>query len=107
MVDDDVLVRRHGKPDMDLKAGSVPMLVARRDHCDAAGGGAPMAGFEALDVVEDLRAGGVRGFRTFKGDLRVNLHECLSGATHCGRGTWSALLTRSSPTHSIRSCSDT
>jgi len=79
MIHNDVLVRRQGEPDVDLKAGAVPMFVARGDHRHAACRDAMIVRFEALDFIQYLSAGGIRGFRTFESDLRVNLHGLSFG----------------------------
>ena len=90
VVHDHVLVRRHGQPDMDLEAGAVAMLVARGDDRDAAGGDAPIVGLEALDLGQDLGAGGVGRFRAFEGDLRVDLHGMPFGPEGRWKNGWSA-----------------
>jgi hypothetical protein len=86
MVHDDVFVRRDGEPDADLEAGAVPMFMARGDHRYATRRDAMIVGFEAFDFIQYLGAGGIRGFRTFEGDLRVNLHGCLSGCAMQNNG---------------------
>ena len=60
LVDDDIFVRRHRQPDVDLKSGAMAMLLARRDHVDAATGNSVIVGFKPLAFTQYLRAGGVR-----------------------------------------------
>ena len=74
----DVLVRGYREPDVDLESGAVTMSVARGDHLYSTSRNALIVHFEALDFIQYLRAGCFRSFRTFKGDLRVDLHEYLS-----------------------------
>jgi len=48
MIDDDVFVRRKRQADVDLKSGTMAMLVARRDHFNAATGNTMIVGFQSL-----------------------------------------------------------
>jgi hypothetical protein len=48
LIDDDVFVRRKRQADVDLKSGTMAMLVARRDHFNAATGNTMIVGFQSL-----------------------------------------------------------
>lgn len=50
MIDDDVFVRRNSQPNMDLKAGAVPMFVAWRNNGYATSRDAVIVGFQPVDL---------------------------------------------------------
>jgi hypothetical protein len=47
LIDDDVFVRRNRQQDVDLKVGTMAMLVARPDHFNAATGNTMIVGFQS------------------------------------------------------------
>jgi hypothetical protein len=48
LIYDDVFVRRKRQPDVDLKSGTMAMLVAWRDQFNAATGNTMIVGFQSL-----------------------------------------------------------
>jgi hypothetical protein len=78
LVHDDVFVRWHRQPDVNLKPDAVAMLVAGCDHLDAATCNSVVMGFQPLDLAQYLGSSSVRWFWTFEGDLWRDLHFDLS-----------------------------
>jgi hypothetical protein len=78
MIDDNVLVRGNCNPDADLEAGAVLMLVARRDHSNAAPDDMVIVLFQPLCFTFDFGAHSLRRLASFEGHLQWGLHNGLS-----------------------------
>jgi hypothetical protein len=75
-----VFIRRHRQQDVDLKAFSVPMVVARSDHGHPAGGNAMIVSFQLLEFTLNARTNWIRWLASLEIYLERNLHLSLSMA---------------------------
>ena len=75
-----VFMRRHRQQDVDLKACSVPMVVARSDHGHPAGGDAMIVRFEPLEFTLNARTNWTRWLASLECYLKRSLHLRLSMA---------------------------
>jgi hypothetical protein len=78
VVDENVFVRRNCKPDMDLKPGTVTMLVARRDHSYAASNDAIIVFLQSIYLMIDYGAHSLRRLSSFERHFQWDLHGSLS-----------------------------
>ena len=78
VVDENVFVRRNCKPDMDLEAGAVTVLVTRCDHSYAASDDAMIVFLQPVCLTIDYGAHGLRRIGPFERHLQWDLHNGLS-----------------------------
>ena len=78
VVDENVFVRRNGKPDMDLEPSTVTMLVARRDHSHAASDNMMIVSLQPVYLMIDYCARALRWFSSFERHFQWDLHNGLS-----------------------------
>src|ERR1700719_2335817 len=74
-IDHDVFVRRNSKPDVDLEAGAMAVLVARRDHGYAAPNDVAIMRLQPLYFMFDRNAHGIRWLGSFESHLQWSLHN--------------------------------
>jgi hypothetical protein len=74
MINYDVFMRRKRQPDTDLKSNAVAMLLAGCNHFNTAACNTMIVGLKPLYFTKYLRTRRVRGFRSFEGNLRCDLH---------------------------------
>jgi hypothetical protein len=78
VVDENVFVRRNCKPDMDLEAGTVTVLLTRCDHSYAASDDAMIVFLQPVYLTIDYGADRVRRLGSFERHLQWDLHNGLS-----------------------------
>jgi len=66
VVDENVFVRRNGKPDMDTEPGTVTMLVTRRDHSHAASDNVMIVFLQPVYLIIDYSAHALRWLSSFE-----------------------------------------
>jgi hypothetical protein len=76
----DIFVWRHCEHDVNLKARSLPMMIAGSDHSHSAGSDAMIVRFEPLEFTLYVRTNGIRWFASLERDLKRSLHLSLSTA---------------------------
>ena len=82
MVDHDVFVRRNCKPNVDMEAGAVMVLVTRCDHSYAATDDVMIVFLQPFYLTFDRGSHGVRRLGPFKSNLNWDLHSGLSSSTN-------------------------
>ena len=82
VVDYDVFVRRNCKPNVDIEAGAVMVLVTRCDNSYAATDDMMIVFLQSFYLTFDRRSHGVRRLGPFKSHLNWNLHSDLSSSTN-------------------------
>jgi hypothetical protein len=82
MVDYDVFVRRNCKPNVDMEAGAVMVLVTRCDHGYTATGDMMIVFLQPLYLTLDHGSHSVRSLGPFKSYLNWDLHSDLSSSTN-------------------------
>jgi hypothetical protein len=78
VVDENVLVRRNCKPDMDLEPGTVTMLVTWRDHSYAASDDVMIVFLQPVYLMIDYGAHSLRRLGSFERHFQWDLHNGLS-----------------------------
>jgi hypothetical protein len=73
-----VFMRRHRQQDVDLKACSLSMVVARSDHGHPAGSNAMIVRFEPLEFTLNARTNWIRWLASLESYLKRTLHLSLS-----------------------------
>jgi hypothetical protein len=73
-----VFMLRHCQQDVDLKACSVPMVLARSDHGHPAGRDAMIVRFEPLEFMLNARPNWIRWRASLESYLKRTLHLSLS-----------------------------
>jgi hypothetical protein len=80
VVDYDVFVRRNCKPNVDMEAGAVMVLVTRCDYGYAATDDMMIVFLQPFYFTFDRGSHSIRRLGAFKSDLNWNLHGGLSGS---------------------------